>query len=112
MLISGVVMGFLVTSLVDYYRISERNEVDLILTEAHKKLQRERVPEIAAENVTEYLFNKTRVLCIVMTDMEAFEDRGFNIYDTWGKRCNRIFFFSDTVSEFFSSDNFISRHET
>lgn len=100
MLINGIVVGFLVTSLMDYYRISDKNQVDEVLKEAHRKLQRERIPEVAPENVTEYVFNRTRVLCIVMTDMEAYEDRGSNIHETWGKRCNKIFFFSDAISEF------------
>jgi glycoprotein-N-acetylgalactosamine 3-beta-galactosyltransferase len=46
-------------------------------------------------NLSEFLYYKVRVLCMVMTSSEEIDQRGHAIMDTWGKRCNKILFFSD-----------------
>jgi hypothetical protein len=99
LLINGIVVGFFLASLIDFYRMPDKNRTHEVLYQAKAKQKSELNSEIA--DVAEYLFNKTQVLCVVMTDMNSYKDRGFNIEDTWGKRCNKIMFFSDKIGECF-----------
>jgi glycoprotein-N-acetylgalactosamine 3-beta-galactosyltransferase len=55
------------------------------------------VPETV--NLADYLREEVRVLCVVMTSSEALKQRGFIIMDTWGKRCNKLLFFSEKSGE-------------
>jgi glycoprotein-N-acetylgalactosamine 3-beta-galactosyltransferase len=50
-------------------------------------------------NLAEYLYGKVRVLCFVMTDASGLSNQGSYLMDTWGKRCNKILFFSNKPSE-------------
>lgn len=50
-------------------------------------------------NLAEFLYSEVRVLCVVMTSDQALNDYGLIIMDTWGKRCNKLLFFSEKASE-------------
>lgn len=58
------------------------------------------VKTFETENLAEYLFNTQRVLCIVITNTKEIEDNVDYIMNTWGKRCNKIIFFSQSDREF------------
>lgn len=88
-LIKGVFFGLFVNLVIDYH--------SLISTEQAQQRIKGLLPKA---NLSDYLFKTTRVLCIVMTNEEAFKAHGFNISDTWGKRCNKLLFFSETTGEF------------
>jgi hypothetical protein len=45
---------------------------------------------------------------MVLTDAKTYKERGFNITDTWEKRCNKILFFSDTTGGQKNNFNWIS----
>lgn len=66
-----------------------------------KFLRKENDSEAVAEtqNLAEFLTNEVRVLCAVMTSSEALKQRGQIIMNTWGKRCNKILFFSEKLGE-------------
>lgn len=49
-----------------------------------------------AGNLAEYLYKEVRVFCLVMTTAEALNEWGDIIMDSWGKRCNKILFFSNS----------------
>lgn len=78
--VHGLLLGFFVNSLVEYYKVTDTEQFSL------KGLMPSKINGV-----------NTRVLCIVMTDEKTFKERGFNITDTWGKRCNKILFFSETT---------------
>lgn len=50
---------------------------------------------LETENLAEYMYNTQRVLCIVVSDQREITDNYEYIMNTWGKRCNKIIFFSD-----------------
>lgn len=98
--IKGSLLGLLITSAIDYYKFEIEHHAKEGLNEI-KQL----IPMARHDNLPKYLFDTTRVLCVVMTSKAAYRQRGFNITDTWGKRCNKILFFSDDVGERMSSGN-------
>lgn len=67
-----------------------------------KFLRKENDSEAVADikNLAEYLASEVKVLCAVMTSSEALKQRGQIIMNTWGKRCNKILFFSEKTGEF------------
>jgi hypothetical protein len=50
-------------------------------------------------NLAELLYRKVRVLCMILTDNNGVNNQGNYIMETWGKRCNKIIFFSDKPSK-------------
>ena len=51
--------------------------------------------------VADDLYNKVRVLCWVMTQPKNLETRSRHIKNTWGKRCNKLLFFSSVGNDTF-----------
>lgn len=52
------------------------------------------------ENLAEYLHNTERVLCFTLSNYKEINETAFFILDTWGKRCNKLIFFSDKQRKF------------
>ena len=50
-----------------------------------------RYDELMAEN----LFEKVKIVCIVMTISMNHRTKADHVRDTWGKRCNKIIFMTD-----------------
>lgn len=50
-------------------------------------------------NIVEYLFNTTRVLCWIMTQPDYHQSRAIHIRNTWGRRCNTLLFMSSQADE-------------
>lgn len=46
-------------------------------------------------NLADFLHGEIRVLCAVMTEANKLNESGHIVMDTWGKRCNKILFFSE-----------------
>lgn len=93
-LFCGIIFGFLFSFLVAYNGIIESNDGNFAISNLLKRNTTE-TKQHENVNLAEYLYNKERVLCIVMTSTEALTHRGHIIMDTWGKRCNKILFFSE-----------------
>lgn len=50
-------------------------------------------------NLAEFLYKEVRVLCAVMTNSRKLNETGHIVMDTWGKRCNKILFFSEAIPD-------------
>lgn len=50
------------------------------------------------DHVAEELFKSVRVLCWVMTSPENLQKKAIHVKNTWGKRCNKILFFSSVTN--------------
>lgn len=92
LLIIVSILGFLISAAFEHYKV----DIQQHASESLKDLTA-LIPSIKQENLADYLYNTTRVLCVVMTTKSNYIQRGSNISDTWGKRCNKLLFFSDEV---------------
>lgn len=50
--------------------------------------------------INEFLFEKVRVLCWVMTNSEYYIKRAQYIKPTWGKRCNKLLIIGSNIGDF------------
>lgn len=51
--------------------------------------------ELIAENI----FDEVKVICLVMTYSDNHKAKALHVKNTWGKRCNKLLFFSNTPDE-------------
>lgn len=49
------------------------------------------------ETLSQILFDKVKILCMVMTQPDNHRTRADHVRDTWGKRCNKLIFMSSKV---------------
>ncbi|XP_033242688.1 glycoprotein-N-acetylgalactosamine 3-beta-galactosyltransferase 1-like isoform X2 [Drosophila miranda] len=93
-LVLGLVIGIRLTDLFDYLRLTDSR--DYALTQApaatpqvHTETKTETEADIAA-----WLFNETRVLCLVLTIPQWHHRKAAKVKNTWGSRCNKLIFLS------------------
>lgn len=86
--LAGLIIGSLnyLSYFPNTFMKSNESKNDLVNFGERKKLYDER---LANE-----MFNKVKVLCMVMTFPENHKTKALYIKKTWGKRCNKILFMS------------------
>lgn len=103
-LVTGAFLGFLFSFLLIYNgNISGSNEDFGI---SFLNIRNSNQVSTGDGDLVDYLYNDVRILCIVMTEPDAVEQRTQFIKETWGKRCNKLIHISTKPGEFQSLPTF------
>ncbi|KAH8260555.1 hypothetical protein KR038_006219 [Drosophila bunnanda] len=84
----GLVLGIVLAVSFDYFHVSKGN---LETRESQDEIAQENRTE---ENLANWLYNETRVLCMVLTMPHNHESKALAVKRTWGRRCNKLIFIS------------------
>uniref|UniRef100_A0A6P4FES1 N-acetylgalactosaminide beta-1,3-galactosyltransferase n=1 Tax=Drosophila rhopaloa TaxID=1041015 RepID=A0A6P4FES1_DRORH len=87
----GLIIGIRLTDFFEYFQLTESQFGSTALTE----LDDEATPQLPTEEeLARWLYNETRVLCMVLTMPKNHQTRVRKVKHTWGKRCNKLIFIS------------------
>ncbi|XP_067642690.1 glycoprotein-N-acetylgalactosamine 3-beta-galactosyltransferase 1-like [Eurosta solidaginis] len=100
-LLLGLIVGIRLTDFWDYVKLQQHCGSSECCNQA--KSSKDRLLTQDVHTLSEYLFNKTRVLCWIMTMPENHLKRAIHIRNTWGKRCNKLLFMSTKVDRFLNT---------
>ncbi|KAH8380204.1 hypothetical protein KR009_009466 [Drosophila setifemur] len=92
-LVMGLIIGIRLTDLFEYFQLTESPEFGS--TSITQMEEVEATPQLLTEEqLTHWLHNETRVLCMVLTMPQNHESKASKVKRTWGKRCNKLIFLS------------------
>lgn len=80
-IILGLLIGFLIHNFLKNAPINEIIQKESLSFSAHKTPAQE-------------LYNKVKIACLVLTQPQTHETQARHVLKTWGKRCNKLIFFS------------------
>lgn len=55
--------------------------------------------EVNNQNLAELLFEKVKILCIVLTHPQNHKTKAIHVKNTWGQKCNKLLFVSSKPDE-------------
>ncbi|XP_020801466.1 glycoprotein-N-acetylgalactosamine 3-beta-galactosyltransferase 1-like [Drosophila serrata] len=84
----GLIMGIGLALLFEYFQTSE---VDLDPEQIQDGIIQQNRTE---QDLASWLYNETRVLCMVLTMPQNHETKALAVKRTWGRRCNKLIFIS------------------
>lgn len=70
------------------YFEADRNDVEV--SELNVELDSSQFDESLADQ----MFNKVRIVCLVMTHPENHKTKAIHVKNTWGRKCNKLLFMS------------------
>lgn len=92
------VIGFMVSSaivLIPFHFYAEkRSEVRRAVTYRPSDIESDNASTPYDESLSAQLFEKVKILCMVMTHPENHKTKAVHIKNTWGRRCNKLLFIS------------------
>jgi glycoprotein-N-acetylgalactosamine 3-beta-galactosyltransferase len=91
----GFFVGFLVYKL-HYQSLAESKKYKIVPLKSKHFVESTNLEKslLYDETLADVLFQKVRIVCLVMTMPKNHEERAQHIKATWGRRCNKLVFFS------------------
>jgi len=87
----GLIIGIRLTDFFEYLQLTETYFGSTAITQ----LEDEATPQQPTEEeLARWLYNETRVLCMVLTMPKNHQSRVKRVRATWGRRCNKLVFIS------------------
>ncbi|EDV39552.1 uncharacterized protein Dana_GF24418 [Drosophila ananassae] len=91
-LVLGLIIGIQLTDLFEYFQLTDSGFGSTAITKIEAE---EATPQLLTEQeLSNWLYNETRVLCMVLTMPQNHESKASRVKRTWGKRCNKLIFIS------------------